>query len=152
HIFLGMAYLAAREASKAIDLLTKTAAFAPEDPSAHYWLGVGLVGVQGRIEEARKELEAALMLKPDYVEPLNVLVQLANTQRKPQAALDLIKRQLVLAPPSAPLHHLLGITYLGLGEEDKAEQALAKAIELDPKFSASYLALAQLYGRTNRYD
>ena len=48
-----------------------------------YWLGVGL-SAQGRIEEARKAFEAALALKPDYLEPLDMVVQIADSQQRPR--------------------------------------------------------------------
>jgi tetratricopeptide (TPR) repeat protein len=148
-LLMGAAYLAAKQADKAMEIFRKTVAAAPEDPRALYWLGVGLVA-QNQIEEARKTLEAALALKPDYGEPLDVLMQLADTQQNPQAAVERVEQQLDLIPTSGPLQYLLGLTYVRVAQDDKAEGALVKAIELEPKLPAPYLTLANLYARTKR--
>lgn len=148
---LGMAHLAKRDAAKATKAFRKAVNIAPKEPHAIYMLGVGL-SATGQLEQAGKKFEEALALKADYLEPLAGLAQLAYARKKPEAALARVERQLRVVPASGPFHHLLGKIQLTRGESKTAEQSFLRAIKLEPKLLASYMALGALYGREKRYD
>ena len=71
-------------------------------------------------------------------------------EKDPARAVELVKKQIVAAPSSGPLYELLGNVYLAQGKNDEAEPAFVKAIQLEPRLSASYTNLAAIYaGRKN---
>lgn len=151
YVLLGSAYLAARDPGKAVQTYRQLATIAPKDPRGPYLVGVALRS-QGKGEEARKQFEAALALAPGALDPMAQLVGMAFAERKPQAALDRVSKQLALAPKSGGLHYLLGEVQLARGEQQQAQSAFQKAIELEPNLIAGYVQLAKVYVASKRYD
>jgi len=146
---LGTAYLLRREPAKATATFRKFAELAPRDPQGPYLVGVGL-RAQGKLADARSQFEAALALGPGFAEPLAELVNFRLAEKDPARAVELVKKQIVAAPSSGPLYELLGNVYLAQGKNDEAEPAFVKAIQLEPRLSASYTNLAAIYaGRKN---
>ena len=119
---LGTAHLAKREPAKATEAYRKLVALAPEDPRGHYLVGLGL-REQGKPAEAKKEFEAALALAPAYVDPLAQLVQMALADKRPDEALDRVRKQLAVAPNSGAVQQLLGGVHLARREPGPAEVA-----------------------------
>jgi len=151
YVLLGQAYLAKKDPAKAIEAYHKVASLASGDPRGPYLVGIGLLA-QGKRAEATKQFEAALALAPDYLDPLAQLVAIAVAEKKLDAALERVKKQIARVPKSARFHDLLGRVYLMRGEMTPSEAALVKALELDPSLIDSYLALGQLYAASGRYD
>jgi Flp pilus assembly protein TadD len=108
--------------------------------------------LQGKLPEARQQLEASLTLSPGAIEPLEKLVSLALKERQPGLALERVKKQVALAPKSAPHQVLLGETYLATRDAKSAEAAFQQAITLDPGLMTAYVRLGGLYAGTGRYD
>jgi tetratricopeptide (TPR) repeat protein len=109
YVLLGAAHLMKKEPARALEIYRKLAAIAPKDPRGPYFVGIGLLAT-GKRDEARKSFQDALTLAPVYVEPLVQLVQLDLTEKKPEAAVSRIQRQIAAVPTSGPLQHLLGVT------------------------------------------
>jgi len=151
YALLGSAYLATRDAAKATEAYRKIVMLAPKGPLGHYLVALGL-RAQGDSTGAKKEFEAALALSPSYVDPVAQLVQIAWAEKRPDEALERVKKQMTLAPNSAGLQDLLGRVYLARGEQGPAEAAFLKAIELEPRLVDPYLRLGQLYGASGKYD
>lgn len=151
HRLLGSAYLSTRQPGKAVETYRKLVAASPKDPQAVNLLGMAL-GAQGKVDEAAREFERALTLRPDFVPALTALVTIDFTRKRPQAALERVNRQIAKAPKSGPLHHVLGGVYLGLPDMPKAEAAFLKAIALEPRLAEAYLQLASVYAATKRWD
>jgi tetratricopeptide (TPR) repeat protein len=146
---LGLAYLAKREPGKATGTFRKFVALAPKDPRGPYLVGLGL-RAQGKWAEAKQQFEEALALAPDAVEPMVQLVEMALTEKRPQAALERVKRQIAVVPRSGALQYLLAEVYLGQGERAQAEAPYLKAIELEPRLVGAYLQLGRLYVASGR--
>ena len=140
-----------KEPAKALEVYRTLAATAPKDPRGPYFVGVGLLATR-KVDEARTSFEAALALAPGYVEPLVQLTRLDLAEKKPEAAVARVQRQIAAVPTSAPLHHLLGRTLEARQASTEAEAAYLRAIELDPRLPGPYLELARLYGAGGRYD
>lgn len=70
----------------------------------------------------------------------------------PQKALKLAETAALTFPDSAMSYNLLGWSYAGLGDNDKAERNLKKAIELDPNLAAAHYNLGNLYEGQNRHQ
>jgi Tfp pilus assembly protein PilF/uncharacterized protein (AIM24 family) len=100
---------------------------------------------EGRLDQAREELEHAQMLRPDDEDVLNVLSILefkrGNFEPAAAAARELINRN----PGSAVLHSNLGLILFKAGGLEEAERELARAVEIKPDHSRSHLYLGLLY-------
>jgi tetratricopeptide (TPR) repeat protein len=136
YILLGSAYRAKREPARATEIYRKMVARFPKDPRGPYLVGVALQA-EGKQDETKKQFEAALALSPGVVDATAQLVAIAFSQKQPGVALERVKRQIALAPTSAGLYDLLGKVHLARQELDLAENAFAKALELDPNRSST---------------
>jgi tetratricopeptide (TPR) repeat protein len=151
YVLLGMAHMARREPKKAEEAYRRLMARAPKDPRGPDFLGVSLLA-QGKTGEARREFEASLVLRPGYVDPLAHLVRLDLHEKKPQAALERVQREITRVPQSARLHQLLGRLHESRREPAQAEAAYVKAIELEPELVGPYVDLAGFYGKAGRFE
>jgi Flp pilus assembly protein TadD len=148
---LGSAFLAKREPTRATAVFSRLVELAPKDARAHYMLGVAL-RAQGKAIEARKALETAVAIAPDYTEPMTELVSMALAERQPDAAVRRVKAQIALVPGSAGLQELLGVIHASMDERAGAESAFLAAIKLEPTGVGAYVRLGELYGSSGRYD
>jgi len=104
-----------------------------------------------RVEDACREFEAALSVRPDDIKALGLL-GLALFRRHAFAdALPVYEKLVVLHPRDASYRLNLGLVYLKLGDATKAIEQLARSREIDPGQSrtVSYLGLA--YARGGEY-
>jgi len=108
--------------------------------------------MQNKRAEAAKQFQAALALAPGYVEPLAQLVGLRLADKDGPGAVELVKKQIAVAPKSGRLHELLGRVYLAQGQKDEAEKALLAAINVDPGLVTAYADLAALYASSANFD
>jgi tetratricopeptide (TPR) repeat protein len=148
---LGSAYLGRKDPEKALESLRRYQQMAPKDPQGTLLAGMALRAL-GRNAEAQKEFEAALILDPGYVQALQQIIAPQVSKGDWEAAIRRVEEQAAKAPKSGRLQHLLGGLQFRKGDNRKAEEALLKAIELEPSFADPYIALATLYGSTNRFD
>ena len=82
-----------------------------------------------------------------FVRPVWLYLDFIND---PQKALKLAETAALTFPDSAMSYNLLGWSYAGLKDDEKAEKNLKKAIELDPNLAAAYYNLGNLYNNQNR--
>ena len=149
---LGTAYVRHGEPRKATEVYRKFAELAPNDPQGAFLVGIGL-RAEGKPADARKQFESALALAPGFVDPLAQLVQMKLADKDAAGAAALVKKQLAAVNNnSGPLHQVLGEVYFAQGKREEAEQAFLKAIELEPRLSASYTSLATIYAAQNKLD
>ncbi len=151
HDLLGIAYLTKQDPAKAAEALAKAVDLVPNDARQRYLLGASLLG-QGKWDEARRQLEAALSLSPAYIDPLNQIVSLELSRKNPDAAIARIQKQIEEAPDSGAHQQLLGIVYHQKGDQDAAESTFLKAVDLDPSLANSYAHLADIYVESGRID
>ena len=149
---LGTAYVRHGEPRKATEVYRKFAELAPNDPQGAFLVGIGL-RAEGKPADARKQFESALAQAPGFVDPLAQLVQMKLADKDAVGAAALVKKQLAAVNNnSGPLHQVLGEVYFAQGKREEAEQAFLKAIELEPRLSASYTSLATIYAAQNKLD
>jgi tetratricopeptide (TPR) repeat protein len=148
---LGSGYLVRHDPAAAVDAFRKITVTAPKDPGGPFLVGLALEA-QGKRAEAAQEFEAALALAPDFAEPAGRLVSMALADKRPDAALERAKRQIALAPNSGALYELLGSVHEARGDKARAEEAYARALELDPHLTSPYVRLALLYSGAGKQD
>jgi len=143
--------MANREPVKATQAYQKIIELAPRDPRGPYLVGVALLA-QGNRGDARRHFEAALGLAPRYAEPMAQLVSIALGEKKPEAALSRLQKQIALAPGSGEMHMLLGEVHRVQGDLAGAEGAYLRALELQPRLVAAHLKLGELYAQQGNND
>jgi tetratricopeptide (TPR) repeat protein len=109
-----------------------------------------ILAQQNHREEARKAFFESLALAPDFLQPLEQLVDLDLADKQPQAALDRVQKQIERRPAVPELQLLLAKIYLKQKDDTRAETALLKAIEMAPDLQTSYMMLAQMYMASNK--
>ncbi len=101
---------------------------------------------------ARTSFERALELSPGFLEALGGLTYLDLQAKNPAGAIVRLDAEVARQPTSAPLLALLARAHSAAGDEARAEQALRRAVSVDPRFTTGYNMLAQLYIKQRRLD
>jgi tetratricopeptide (TPR) repeat protein len=106
---------------------------------------------EGRLAEARRELESAQKLRPDDADVLNLLgLVYFKTDSFPEA--EVIYRRLTRENPNVfTLHSNLGLILFKQGKLDEAEEFLLRAVELRPNHAKSHLYLGLLYRQRKKF-
>jgi len=100
---------------------------------------------QGKMEEAEKELAAAVALYPDN---LDILIQAVNfyiDQGKNEEAEKSLSAAIKLAPDNTALVYTSGIIYEKMGRMEDAETAYNKTLELEPNHTNAKYSLGVFF-------
>jgi predicted O-linked N-acetylglucosamine transferase (SPINDLY family) len=84
-----------------------------------------------RHEECLKDAEAALALKPDYAEGLNLKAAALCKLRRPELALSVVERAIALEPGYLDALCTQALTLIGIGDHDAAVLAYRRALAID---------------------
>jgi tetratricopeptide (TPR) repeat protein len=143
---LAAAYAAQKNLDEAAAVYRRMLLLFPKNPRVPFLLAKVLVQ-QNKLDEVRKFCEKAMEISPDYLAPLQMLVDLDLFGKKPdpEAALALVNQQIARRPSDPDLESALARIYLHQGEAARGEAALLKAIELAPNYKTPYQELAQFY-------
>ena len=105
-----------------------------------------LQSVDGRLEEAKKNYEAALRLNEDNAIVLNNLAyMLCEDMNRPAEALPYAERAAKLTPNMAEVQDTLGRTLARVGRGGEAERALLYALKLDRVHIGAMIHLGEVY-------
>jgi tetratricopeptide (TPR) repeat protein len=125
----------------------------PENATVHSLNG-SLQARRGEFAAARKSFERAYEMSPGMLEAVAGLVALdLQAKQVPNAVARVdneIARQGDAVRPE--LLSLAAETYNVAGQPQRSEQALRRAVQVDPNFPQGYARLAQLYMRQKRLD
>ena len=149
HLLLAAAYTSQGNIDQAIAVYRRMQPLFPKNPQIP-WVMSTLLARQNKPAEARKACDQSLEIAPDFLPPLEGLVDLDLADKNPQAALDRVNKQLERRPSVPELVLLQAKIYLAQKDFSRAEAALLKAIQLGPDLRTSYLLLAQLYVASNK--
>lgn len=115
-------------------------------------LGIVLGSIE-RHKEAAAALEEAIRLAPaDFQSRLNYSAILAQLGRVEAAAKALDEAMAVCQSPTAELWSEAGKRYLLMEEAGKAEQAIAKALEADPRVPEYWRQMVDALGQQHKVD
>ena len=148
---LAAAYRTQGDYAEALAVYRKLEELFPKNPQATYWKGIVLLQ-QKKIDEARQAFKRALEISPEFLLPLDQLVNLELVNKNYAAAQQLIQSQIARDPKQAGAYLLQAKIYLVQNETAQAEAALHKTIELQPDSPVAYLLVARLYTNSNQLE
>jgi tetratricopeptide (TPR) repeat protein len=151
YYLLATAYLAQRQNAEAASTYQQMVTLLPKDPQPSFLLGNVLLA-QGQQADARKAFERAAAISPDYLPATERLIDFEIADKQYTAAMARAQQQIDKDAKRALPWALRAKVYLAQRDFAHAEPDLAKAIEIDPKFEAAYLLLAQIFIATDRPD
>jgi tetratricopeptide (TPR) repeat protein len=151
YYLLATAHLSQRQNAEAISIYQQMLTLFPKDPQPPFFQGNALLA-QGQQAEGRKAFERSAAISPNYLPAAERLLDFEIADKQYAAALGRAQIQIDKDPKQAQPWALRAKVYLAQRDFVNAEPDLAKAIELDPKFEAAYVLLAQLYIATDRQD
>jgi tetratricopeptide (TPR) repeat protein len=131
-----------------INVLTK----ALPESAVVYKLTGQLQGRKGQFDAARKSYTRALELSPGDTDAIIGLVALDVQTKQVGAAVTRIEAALAKLPNKPELLAAAAGVYAAAGDSAKAEQALRRAVTVDPRYSAGYVLLASFYLQQKRLD
>jgi len=124
------------DAKKAMEL-------APQSAVPYLQLGAFRASTR-RYAEAEKLFERALELDPRSTAALQALVSIYGDQKQPAKGVARASAQVAKAPEVSGHYLILGLAHLANKDSEQAEQALAKATDLEKQNVQAWVALAQV--------
>ena len=106
----------------------------------------------GRSDEAIREYQLALKLKPNYADVHNNLGNIYKDQGRLDEAIKEYQLVLRLQPDSADARYNLGVVYTNLGRWEEAIVDYQIAIELQPDHADARYNLGNIYTKLGRLD
>ncbi len=143
HRNLAMSLLDKHEPDAAFQRFNAVLNLKPDDASLRYELSLYLLGYQ-RIEAAKTQLAAALVLNPAYPEAHDLLGAIARQQAKPAEAIPHFLQALKLNPNYAEAQFNLGLALEQQGQFREAVGHYRVARRLAPDSPAIVKALKQI--------
>jgi tetratricopeptide (TPR) repeat protein len=122
-------------------LFTQASAVNPQSWTAHYNVGMALVG-QGNLEEGIGHYRRALQIDPESARTQNELGIALARQGKVSEAIESYQQALRLLPGFALPHYNLGNLLKGQGKLTEALRHYQEAVRIDPDFLAAHNNLA----------
>lgn len=129
----------------------KVAELMPNDPEAHFNLGVVLKS-SGRPEQAVTSYQRAIKLKSDYAEAHSNLGNTLKDLGRINDAVASYRRALKIKPDSADAHNNLGTVQKDQGRLNDAVASYRFAIALKPDFALAYYNLGNVLIELGQID
>ena len=143
HLGLAQCYIKQGKTDEAVPHLREALRLAPDDPRVRTLLSQ-LYTKEGQVDRAIAELEAIAREKPDHRRTRVMLGRLYSQSENPEGAVESLTWATEQGAGGAMLWHLLAGAQLQTGQEDAAEEALRKAVELRPRGVSDKLRLAEV--------
>jgi tetratricopeptide (TPR) repeat protein len=137
------AALASRDLPRAKLLAETVVAAEPGDARAHRILGRALLQA-GENELARKELEMAVAIEPDFTNGYALASAHLALKDKERAA-GIFREMLASFGDKAAVHMQFGLAYGEAGFPEEAIQEFQRTIQEDPKFPGAHYSLGASY-------
>lgn len=108
--------------------------------------------VQGELDKAATEFQAALDLEPDNANAHSYLGAVYDEQGRSEEAIAELERAIELSPSYAGAHANLCTAYVRLGDLNQALAECQEAIRLDPASALAHNSLGVVYLNQNKPD
>ncbi len=116
----------------ALNLIKKSVVLNPENPIAHYRLGL-IYARQRRFKAAAESFNEAIILDPLFIKAHVNLGSAYGKLKEYDSALNVLKKALNLDKDNARVHYNLGMTYAALGKKSMANRYIRKAKKIAVK-------------------
>lgn len=117
-----------------------------DENNAYTHANLGAIQLElGRLDEAEKHIQKALVASPDDAYAVSLLGYLKFRQEKYDDAIVALNRAAKLNPQNADIQNYLGVTLSHKGLRGPAEQAFRKAVVLDNNHGGAHNNLAVFY-------
>jgi len=144
---MGAVALHRKDASEAIPYFRKYSELKPQDPRGPF--AVGVAAFEAKSYETARALLVLAAERPATAAGANYfLARMARAENELEEALRLALRAVEADSSYPDPYSELGLVYLRLGQQEKAEQALRRCLELDPDHYLGNLHLMMLYAQT----
>jgi len=114
----------------------------PNDADLHYWLGVAH-GETGRMDEALRDFDRAIALRPDLVPALVRSAGLLELREDHEAAVERYRQAASLAPDNRTIGSRLGLSLIRAGRSVEAIEVFRDVTRRWPDDAGAWLALGQ---------
>ncbi len=121
----------------------------PDDSRAAYGLAMALQADK-RPMQAEIAYEAALKMKPDYVDVAIDLGILLLGEGRQEEGLAMLERASMMRDDSFKAHYNVGVAYQNISRWSDAAAAYEKSIALFPDFADAHKNLATVYGKMGK--
>jgi tetratricopeptide (TPR) repeat protein len=128
-------------------LLTKH----PDDPALNYAMG-SLLFLEVKLDEAETYLRRSIEGQPNQTAPYYYLALIAEGKGENDRAIGILRDLLVRAPQYGLAYEALGEILLKQRKYPEAQEALEKAVGLNPDSVKAHYQLGILWGRAGRQD
>jgi tetratricopeptide (TPR) repeat protein len=145
---LGLLYKSQGQLPQAYAMLQKAAELQPDDADVQLNLGQSQL-VQGHLQEAREAALRSLEKQPGGEGALVLLATAAARLNEVEEARQLIAGMRAKDHDRAGYHLALGLLALAQKDQAQAETEFNAALKLDPKSTAAYTVLGNLYWSRN---
>jgi len=153
HLNLAVSFIKDNNFDKAIEELKVTIGLDPEAIEPHAILAL-IYSLQNKADLATSEYELTLKIaskkQPTNIDIYKSLGQVYLQQRNFQAAENIYRNVIDLAPTDAQAHFYLGAIYYELKNKVTAEKELKKAIEANSEYAQALNFLAYFYIEENK--
>ena len=143
--------IASGHSSRAQAEIALLLAQAPNVAIVHALSGMHLARVNNP-SAARLAYERALELSPGLLEAVSGLTYLDLSARDSAAAITRLEGEIARQPDNPNLFLLLSRSHRVAGDPIKQEEALRRAVSVDPRFTIGYRLLAELYVQQRRLN
>jgi tetratricopeptide (TPR) repeat protein len=147
---LGVCYIAVRRYDDARHAFAAQYGFAPDSAPA-YLLLARLLLRQENPAAAEDFAKKAIALQPDLPLAHQLLGEVALAQAQLPQAITELNRERELNPLNGSVYDRLGDAYVRSGDNDKAQQALSRAVLLEPNVTGPYILLGKVMLNQQNY-
>jgi adenylate cyclase len=140
HGLLASVYLMRGDIKKAVALYRKAIALSPNSANPHAWLGIALLHVEGKAEDAIEEFKIARRLNPfppDWILNYSAIAYRVNGEY--EKAIEILQKVTKRSPEAWLSYFELAACYRLLGREDEAKSVAAEVLRIRPNFTIAKL-------------
>jgi len=134
-----------------VDLWTRAIQFAPNSAEAYHNRG-GQLSLEGRFEEAKKDMDKAIAINPQYASAYNNRGVINRDQGLYSVALLDFDDAILLDPFLSEAYNNRGLAYSRLGQSALAVADYSEALKINPAYVKAYRNRANEYYEMEYYS
>lgn len=146
HHYLALAYYSRGDFGRAEKEYLVTLSIDPGSEKAHNDLGA-VYEAEGDLVRAEREFRTAISMRTGYGDALNNLAGILAKKGEYEDAVRVYQEALRVSARRADLLYNLSLSYEGLKMDEKAIDALTRAIALSPCHTLAHIRLGKIYER-----